>query len=156
MADTSLYEKKIGLLIWHVSNHWQNKLRNILKKYNLSLNEYLIFEALAELESNLKPITQTSISSFSGIDISVVSVCLKSLSKKKYINRKLDNDNRKKIITFLKEGFQLYNEINPKIKLQENELFDKLKNEKINFCNSLKLIIGKKIRIKAGNIHENK
>ena len=37
MADTSLSEKKIGLLIWQVSNYWQNKLRKILKKYNLTL-----------------------------------------------------------------------------------------------------------------------
>ena len=51
MADTSLSEKKIGLLIWQTSNRWQNKLRKILKKYNLSLNEYLIIESLYQLEN---------------------------------------------------------------------------------------------------------
>ena len=30
--DTSLSEKKIGLLIWHVSNFWQTKLRYILNQ----------------------------------------------------------------------------------------------------------------------------
>ena len=33
MADTSLAEKKIGLLVWKLSNHWQSKLRKILKDY---------------------------------------------------------------------------------------------------------------------------
>ena len=33
MADTSLSENKIGLLIWQMSNYWQSKLRKILKKY---------------------------------------------------------------------------------------------------------------------------
>ena len=36
-----------------------------------------------------------------------------------------------------------------KLYQQEKYLFDKLQNEKLNFSNSLKLILGKKIRIKA-------
>ena len=54
MADTSLSEKKIGLLIWHVSNFWQAKLRFILKKYSLSLNEYFILESLILLNNQFK------------------------------------------------------------------------------------------------------
>ena len=42
MADTSLIENNIGLLIWKASNFWQSKLRKLLVPYNLSLNEYLI------------------------------------------------------------------------------------------------------------------
>ena len=40
----------------------------------------------------------------------------------------------------------------PQIIQQENNIFEKLYNEKLNFCNSLKLILGKKIRIKAEKI----
>ena len=35
---------------------------------------------------------------------------------------------------------------------EESYIFDKLRNEKLNFSNLLKLILGKKIRIKAKNI----
>ena len=122
MADTSLSEKKIGLLIWHVSNYWQGKLRNILKKYNLSLNEYLILETLNLIKINLKFPSQTNISSFSGIDVSVVSVCLKSLEKKKLIKRIVDEDNRKKVINILTLGQSLFDEINPKI-ISTREIF---------------------------------
>ena len=98
MADTSLTEKKIGLLIWRVSNFWQSKLRNILNKFKISLNEYLILETLFILDDNINFPSQTKISTFSGIDISVVSVCLKSLEHKKLIKRNIDKDNRKKAI----------------------------------------------------------
>ena len=149
MADTSLSEKKIGLLIWQVSNFWQSNLRVILKKYSLSLNEYLILETLNLLKKNFEPLSQINISSFSGIDKSVVSVCLKSLEKINLIKRTVDQDNRKKVINILPTGQKLFDEIFPQINQQENKLFDKLQGEKLNFCNSLKLIIGKKIRIKA-------
>jgi len=149
MADTSLSEKKIGLLVWQLSNFWQAKLRIILKKYNLSLNEYLILETIFHLEKYLKPSSQSIISSFSGIDESVISVSLKSLVRKKLVKRKVDNDNRKKVISMLSVGNKLFEEIFPQINYQEQNLFDKLQNEKLNFCNSLKLVLGKKLRIKA-------
>ena len=149
MADTSLSEKKIGLLIWQVSNFWQSNLRVILNKYSLSLNEYLILETLSLLNKNFEPLSQINISSFSGIDKSVVSVCLKSLEKINLIKRTVDQDNRKKVINILPTGQKLFDAIFPEINQQETNLFDKLQNEKLNFCNSLKLILGKKIRIKA-------
>ena len=44
MADTSLNENRIGLLIWQTSNLWQSKLRKELSKYKISFNEYIIIE----------------------------------------------------------------------------------------------------------------
>ena len=128
MADTSLYEKRIGLLIWHVSNFWQTKLRVILNKYSISLNEYLILEALDIFCSDLNFPSQINISSFSGIDVSVVSVCLKSLENKNLIKRTVDQDNRKKVINILPSGQKLFDEIFPEINQQENKLFDKLQS----------------------------
>ena len=58
MADTFLYERKIGLLIWQTSNYWQSKLRKTLKPYNLSLNEYLILESIFLLKNTNKELSQ--------------------------------------------------------------------------------------------------
>ena len=149
MENSSLSEKKIGLLIWNVSIYWQNKLRLILTQYHLSLNEYLILESLKILKNKIRFPSQINISSFSGIDESVVSVSLKSLENKNLIKRTVDQDNRKKVINILPTGQKLFDEIFPKINQQETNLFDKLQGEKLNFCNSLKLILGKKLRIKA-------
>ena len=115
MADTSLSEKKIGLLIWQLSNYWQSKLRKILKDYKLTLNEYLILESISNLLENQKELAQNEISIFAGIDISVASVTFKLLENKKLIIRRIKNDNRKKIVEMLASGINLYKKVKPLI-----------------------------------------
>ena len=149
MADTSLSENRIGLLIWKTSNYWQTRLRKILRPYNLSLNEFLILESIHHLNSIKSKTHQNVISSFIGIDISVASVTFKSLENKNYISRQFESDNRKKIVKMLDGGKILFEDISPLIKREEKLMFEKLKNETFNFTNSLKLLLGKKIRIKA-------
>ncbi len=149
MADTSLNESKIGILVWKTSLLWQSKLRKVLHPYNISLNEYLILESIRHLSKEKTNIYQNQISELIGIDISVTSVCLKSLNEKKYISRNIYGDNRKKIIEILKKGDDLFKIIQPLIQKEEDLLFNKLNNETFNFKNSLKLLLGKKIRIRA-------
>ena len=149
MADTSLSENKIGLLIWKTSNYWQSRLRKILKSYNLSLNEFLILESIHHLHSIKSTVHQSVISSFIGIDVSVASVTFKLLENKNYISRQIESDNRKKIIKMLDKGKKLFEDISPLIEKEEQLMFEKLKNETFNFINSLKLLLGKKIRIQA-------
>ena len=149
MADTSLFENKIGLLIWKTSILWQSKLRKILYKYNISLNEYLILQSLIYSIKNNLDIHQSQIAAKIGVDVSVASVTFTSLEKKKYISRKIENDNRKKIIEVLKKGEDLFDLIYPLIEKEEMLMFNKLNNETFNFKNSLKLLLGKKIRIRA-------
>ena len=149
MADTSLNENNIGLLIWKTSNFWQSRLRKILKFYKLSLNEFLILKSIHSLNSSKANIYQYQISDFIGIDVSVASVTFKLLEHKKYITRVIEKDNRKKIIKILDKGTNIFNLTIPLIEKEEELIFNKLNNETFNFTNSLKLILGKKIRIKA-------
>ena len=46
MADTSLNENRLALLIWQTSNLWQSKVRHKLKESEITLNEYLILETI--------------------------------------------------------------------------------------------------------------
>ena len=154
MADTSLAEKKIGLLVWQLSNYWQSKLRKIVKDYNLTLNEYLILEAIFKLMQNQKGLSQIEISIFSGIDISVASVTFKLLENKKLIIRRTKKDNRKKIVEMLASGINLYNKVYPLVLEEESNIFSKLHNEIHNFKNSLRLLLGKSLRIKAKKFYE--
>ena len=153
MADTSSIEDKIGLLIWKASNFWLSKLRKILVPYNLSINEYFILHSIKSLSIKNSNIYQNEISEFIGIDISVTSVTLKLLEEKKFISREVKSDNRKKIINILDEGEAIFKILHPLIEKEEETLFNKLKNETFNFTNSLKLLLGKKIRIKADKIY---
>ena len=151
MADTSLIENNIGLLIWKASNFWQSKLRKILIHHKISLNEYLILKSIYFLSVTNINIYQNEIANFIGIDVSVTSVTLKLLERKKYIKREFKNDNRRKNIKIIKEGSNLFNKIHPLLQEEEDRLFNKLNNETFNFTNSLKLILGRKLRIKAEN-----
>ena len=74
MAVTSLAEKKIGLLVWQLSNHWQSRLRKILKDYKLTLNEYLILESISDLSENQKELSQNKISIFASFSFQSLSI----------------------------------------------------------------------------------
>ena len=149
MADTSLNENRIGLLIWQTSNLWQSKLRSKLSKYNISFNEYLIIETVYNLSNVSNNISQIDIVYNSFIDKSVVSAKLSQLVKKKLIKKMTSNDNRSNRLILTKEGINIIESIVDEIILTEKNFFGKLNEETFNFINSLKLLLGKKIRIKA-------
>ena len=119
MYNRYLIDNKTGLLLWKTSNLWKNSLRKILSNYSLTLNEFIILETL----------------SFN--------------SEKELIYKKSDSDNRIKIIELTQNAKSLIKTLLPSIYQIENDLFMKLGSEKDIFINSMKLILGKKIRIKA-------
>ncbi len=149
MADTSLNENRIGLLIWQTSNLWQSRIRNQISKFNLSFNEYLILETVYNLSKSLSDINQVDIVKNSFIDKSVVSAKLTQLDKKKLIKKMTPNDNRSNKLALTREGIIVVEKIINDVIETENFFFRKLNQESFNFINSLKLLLGKKIRIKA-------
>ena len=153
MADTSLNENRLGLLIWQTSNICQSKLRKILKNHKISLNEYLIIETLFKLSSLTKIVSQISIANNSFLDVSVVSTNLTFLENKNLILR-THIDNRSKNILLTDQGLSLISSLIKIIKNEEIDFFNKLGNETFNLTNSLKLLLGKKIRIKVNKNNE--
>ena len=149
MADTSLNDDRLSILIWQISNLWQLKIRQKLKKSNITFNEYIILETLYKLEKIKDNITQQEICKNSSIDRSVVSLKITNLEEKKLINRTQSVDRRSYSVFLTNSGSLLVENLINGIENQENIIFDKLGSEIFNFTNSLKLILGKKIRIKA-------
>ena len=154
MADTSLNENRIGLLIWQTSNLWQSNIRKQIAKSNLSFNEYLILETVYNLSKFLTEINQVDIVKHSFIDKSVVSAKLTKLDKKKLIKKMTPNDNRSNKLALTREGKIIVEKIINDVIEVENVFFRKLNQESFNFINSLKLLLGKKIRIKAKKINQ--
>ena len=149
MADTSLNESRLALLIWQISNLWQSKVRRKLKNSNISFNEYLILETIFKLQRNNSNITQQDICKSASIDRSVVSLRVSNLQEKNLLTKNKPQDKRSDSLILTSEGHSLMNNMMEKIKDLENEMFDKLGSEIFNFTNSLKLLLGKKIRIRA-------
>ena len=151
MADTSFFDDRRSLLIWQISNLWQSRLRKLFKNKNLSFNEYLILETLFVLSKKNSDvsISQKDISNNSSIDNSVVSSKILILEKKNFIYKFNSQDRRSNSIKLTLIGEKLINILIKDVEKEENLLFEKLGIENENFLNSLKLILGKKIRIKA-------
>ena len=149
MADTSLNENRLALLIWQTSNLWQSKVRNKLKESEITLNEYLILETIYLLQQENINITQQDICKNASIDRSVVSLRVSKLEEKKLISKQQPQDKRSDSLILTAAGNDLINNIIDNILDLENELFNKLGSEIFNFTNSLKLLLGKKIRIRA-------
>ena len=149
MADTSLNENRLALLIWQTSNLWQSKVRQRLRDSEITLNEYLILETIYLLQQKNINITQQDICRNASIDRSVVSVRVSKLAEKKLILKQQPQDKRSDSLILTLEGKILINDTIESIKDLENDIFDKLGSEIFNFTNSLKLLLGKKIRIRA-------
>ena len=151
MADTSFFDDRRSLLIWQISNLWQSRLRKVFKNKNLSFNEYLILETLFVLSKKNSDvsISQKDISNNSSVDNSVVSSKILILEKKNFIYKFNSQDRRSNSIKLTLIGEKLINILIKDVEKEENLLFEKLGIENENFLNSLKLILGKKIRIKA-------
>ena len=149
MADTSLNENRLALLIWQTSNLWQSKVRHKLKESQITLNEYLILETIYLLQQENINITQQDICKNSSIDRSVVSLRVSKLEEKKLISKQQPQDKRSDSLILTTAGNDLINNIIDNIIELENELFNKLGSEIFNFTNSLELLLGKKIRIRA-------
>ena len=149
MADTSLNENRLALLIWQTSNLWQSKVRRKLKASEITLNEYLILETIYLLQQEKINITQQDICKNASIDRSVVSLRVSKLEEKKLISKQQPQDKRSDSLILTTAGNDLINNIIDNIIELENELFNKLGSEIFNFTNSLKLLLGKKIRIRA-------
>ena len=149
MADTSLNENRLALLIWQTSNLWQSKVRHKLKESQITLNEYLILETIYLLQQEKINITQQDICKNASIDRSVVSLRVSNLEEKKLISKQQPQDKRSDSLILTAAGNDLINNIIDNIADLENELFYKLGTEIFNFTNSLKLLLGKKIRIRA-------
>ena len=149
MADTSLNENRLALLIWQTSNLWQSKVRHRLKKSQITLNEYLILETIYLLQEENINITQQDICKNASIDRSVVSLRVSKLEEKNLISKQQPKDKRSDSLILTPAGNALINNIMNNIVEIENKLFNKLGSEIFNFTNSLKLLLCKKIRIRA-------
>ena len=124
MADTSLNENRLALLIWQTSNLWQSKVRQRLRDSEITLNEYLILETIYLLQQKNINITQQDICKNASIDRSVVSVRVSKLEEKKLILKQRPKDKRSDNLILTSEGNNLINNIIDNIKELENELFD--------------------------------
>ena len=130
------------------SSTLSNPLDKTMSLINSTTNT--ISSSIDNLSKNVSDnISQTDIVYNSFIDKSVVSAKLSQLVKKKLIKKMTSNDNRSNRLILTNVGINIIESIVDEIISTEKNFFGKLNEETFNFINSLKLLLGKKIRIKA-------
>jgi len=126
MADISLNENRLALLIWQTSNLWQSKVRHKLKESQITLNEYLILETIYLLQQENINITQQDICKNASIDRSVVSLRVSNLEEKKLISKQQPQDKRSDSLILTAAGNDLINNNGYRSKVD-------IRNEKIGY-----------------------
>ena len=111
MADTSLNENRLALLIWQTANLWQSKVRIKLKESEITLNEYLILETIYLLQKKNVNITQQEICKNASIDLS------KRVSE-------LNDDEVNKIRDLIENNYSVEGDLRRKISLDIKRLND--------------------------------
>ena len=79
----------------------------------------------------------------------MLSKILKLLKKKSLIIRKIDKDSRNHIIDLTNDANILLEKILPEVNVIEKNFFSKLGKDETNFANSLRLVLGRRIKVKA-------
>ena len=137
MADTSLNENRLALLIWQTSNLWQSKVRHKLKESQITLNEYLILETIYLLQQENINITQQDICKNASIDRSVVSLRVSNLEEKKLLSKQQPQDKRSDSLILTTAGNDLIGNIIDNIIEAVYNVYGMIKVRyiiRLNFC----------------------
>lgn len=101
-------EQSPGFLLWQVSTSWKRKIAQALKQTGLTHPQFVLLASLGWLNHKHKTVSQVELAKHCRTDISTTSQVLRTLEKKKLINRKhLNNNEKTKFLTVTKQGSQL-------------------------------------------------
>lgn len=95
----------LGFSLWEVSNLWQKELQKRLGELNITHVQFLILQAVYELEVNHEEKTQIRIAKQAKTDVMMTSKVVRTLIKKEFLERDLHAiDKRAFRISITKEG----------------------------------------------------
>lgn len=131
----------VGLSFIKVYNLWHTRIKNELRKYNLTHPQFIVLSTLAYLTQYSDEVNQVNIAKHSDIDVMTVSVIIKNLEKFSFVTRKASKkDTRSKVIKLTLKGLDIVNETLPIIEKVDQSFFSVLKTEKSQFNNMLQLL----------------
>ncbi|HUQ84778.1 MAG TPA: MarR family transcriptional regulator [Candidatus Limnocylindrales bacterium] len=113
-------EDSSGFLLWQVTSLWQRSLNRILKKHRLTQPQFVVLASTQWLNISDPHVTQSDISKHAMMDKMLVSNLVRTLERKKLLNRfRSKQDTRANIIVPTQEGVKLLS-----VAVKEVEKFD--------------------------------
>ncbi|MCO6519036.1 MAG: winged helix-turn-helix transcriptional regulator [Snodgrassella sp.] len=134
----------VGFIFMKTYSSWQTKIKNCLKKQEITHPQFIVLATLAYLSQNPDEITQVILSHRTNIDVMTISQILENLEKKDYIKRRSSiKDSRAKSIQLTQKGIDKANETVPLVEQIDKEFFSTLKEDKKHFMTMLLTLLKK-------------
>ena len=135
-------ERIPGFLLWQVSKLWQRHLNAALRDLKLSSTQAIILGNIVRMIGQKKQVTQISLSEITKVDPMTTSQAIRTLEKKKLINRVVaKGDKRAFSILPTQQGVRVMMEALQRIAQAHEEFFRPLDKEINLFSYELQKLI---------------
>ncbi len=127
-----------GFLLWKAGNAWQRHVRDHLKTTGITHVQFLLLDAVKQLEASGKQPSQTLLARTAGTDVMMTSKVIRTLEEAKLIARKENrNDGRAVILQITITGKKKLTSASTAIKKAEATFFAKLAGKPHKFVANL-------------------
>lgn len=117
-------EQSPGFLLWQISTEWRRQIEAALSELGLTHPQFVLLACLGWLTRGGKKITQAELSRFCKTDINMTSQVLRTLEKRKLIQRKQSkSDERSKFPSLTKDGAALVERAIPIVETVDRAFF---------------------------------
>lgn len=142
MSDKPKKEKRavdgVGFLLWKAGNAWQRHLREQLKSTGITHVQFLLLDAVKQLEAGGKQPSQTLLARTAGTDVMMTSKVIRTLEEAKLVARKENRDDgRAVILQITPAGKKKLTSAATAIKKSEDVFFAKLVGKPHKFVANL-------------------
>lgn len=130
-----------GFLLWKAGNAWQRHVRDHLKPSGITHVQFLLLDAVKQLEAEGKQPSQTLLAKTAGTDVMMTSKVIRTLEDAKLIARKENrNDGRAVILQITVTGKKKLTSATTAIKKAESTFFAKLAGKPHKFVSNLETL----------------
>lgn len=130
-----------GFLLWKAGNAWQRHVREHLKSTGITHVQFLLLDAMLELETAGRKPSQILLSRTAGTDVMMTSKVIRTMEKQKLLARKSDqNDGRAMILQITTLGKSKVQKARAAIKKSEATFFSKLVSKPHKFVANLEAL----------------
>lgn len=130
-----------GFLLWKAGNAWQRHVREHLKPAGITHVQFLLLEAMQQLEATGKKPSQILLSRTAGTDVMMTSKVIRAMEQQKLVARKSDQrDGRAVVLQITALGKQKVGKAKLAIKKSEVAFFARLRTKPHKFVANLEAL----------------
>jgi DNA-binding MarR family transcriptional regulator len=139
---SKMNEESTGYLLYHLTIVVERKIKRELDKLDITHTQFIVLANIYRLSDNKKTLTQIDIANESKMDKMMVSKILRTLQTKELVTREEHTtDTRAKTILITQSGKALLKKAFEKVKNVESSFFEPIQKTKVDFNNSIKLLL---------------